>query len=530
MNKYEREVALSQLNSERHTLDELKEIYRQAIEEVCEKIEISDGKIKTLLSEIDKSDPRMISVLQSQIYQKKFQQSIKNQLDFLLKDLNDRQYASISEYLSNSYDNGFIGTLYSLNMNDIPVNIPIDPALVVRAIHIESKLSKSLYEELGEDVELLKRRVSSTISRGIASNMHYSDIARNIANNSKTGLNRAMTITRTEGNRIYNTANLHSGRQAKAKTDADLIKQWDSTLDGVTRPHHRQLDGQVRELDELFEIGNRKALAPLQFGIPGEDINCRCICLVKPRWDVDETFTKRDNASGELLEFEGTKDYEDFKRRYWRIAEDEDKQQYFRPIILGDVQTVKRGKIELEMRPVKTSVNDIYVSKGCKLKRKELHNIDTRITVALKKMGISNAENLPTIHVISHSEMQKNAVASYNAVTNIISVDEVFGKTLKEISLIQQSGACPDNELSTLVHEMFHWTDAQDYQKHFGKITADNYSDYINHLNKNRKKIIDKLGINEYNVSEISQYALDSLRKQKFDEIYTEYRTKELLR
>lgn len=344
MNKYEREVARSQLNAERHTLDELKEIYRQAVEEVCERIEISDGKIKTLLSEIDRSDPKMISVLQSQIYQKKFQQSIKNQLDFLLKDLNDRQYASISEYLSNSYDNGFIGTLYSLNMNDIPVNIPIDPSLVVRAMYIESKLSKRLYDELGEDVELLKKKVSSTISRGIASNMHYSDIARNISNNSKTGLSRAMTITRTEGNRIYNAASLHSGIRAKEKTGADLIKQWDSTLDGLTRPHHRQLDGQVRELDEPFEIGNRKTNAPLQFGIPSEDINCRCIALIKPRWDVDETFTKRDNASGELLEFEGTKDYENFKKRYWKSVDKSQKSGIMR---VEEVKNMSINAIEL---------------------------------------------------------------------------------------------------------------------------------------------------------------------------------------
>lgn len=529
MNSFEREVARSQLMSEREALEQLKKIYSEAVRNICEKLEISNGKISVLLKDIENADEQTRSILQSQIYQRNFKQNIKNQLDLLLENLNNSQYTGISEYLRNSYDNGFIGTLYSLNMNDIPLFVPIDPTLVIRAIYIDSKLSKKLYSRLGEDVEQLKKKVSATISRGIASNMHYNDIARNIANNSKTGLNNAMRIVRTEGNRIYNAATLDCGKTAREK-GVDNVKQWDSTLDGNTRPHHRQLDGQIRELEEDFEINGRKAPAPLHFNIPSEDINCRCMALIKPRWDVDEAFTKRDNASGELLEFEGTKEYEEFKKRYWRIAEDEDKQQYFRPIILGGVQTVKRGKIELEMRPVKTSVNDIYVSKGCKLKRKELHNIDARITVALKKMGISNAENLPPIHVINHSEMQKNAVASYNAVTNIISVDEIFGKTLKEISLIQQSGACPDNELSTLVHELFHWTDAQEYQKHFGKITAENYSEYINHLNKNRKKIIDKLGINEYNVSETSEYALKSYILKDFDEVYTEYRVRELLR
>ena len=320
MNKFEREVARSQLMSEREALEQLEKIYKQAADEICRKLEISNGKISVLLSEIENADEKTLSILQSQIYQRNFQQNIKNQLDFLLQDLNDNQYAGISEYIKNSYDNGFIGTLYNFNMSGVPINIPIDPTLVVRAIYIDSKLSKKLYDELGEDVEVLKRKVSATVSRGIASNMHYNDIARNIANNSKTGLNRAMTITRTEGNRVYNAANLECGKAAKEK-GVDDVKQWDSTLDGSTRQHHRQLDGQVRELEEDFEVNGRKAPAPLHFGIPGEDINCRCICLVKPRWDVDSAFTKIDNETGQLLEFQGVEDFEDFKRRYWKSVD-----------------------------------------------------------------------------------------------------------------------------------------------------------------------------------------------------------------
>lgn len=317
MNKFEREVARSQLMSEREALEQLEKIYKQAADEICRKLEISNGKISILLNEIENADEKTLSILQSQIYQRNFQQNIKKQLDFLLQDLNDNQYAGISEYIKNSYDNGFIGTLYNFNMSGVPINVPIDPTLVVRAIYIDSKLSKKLYDELGEDVETLKRKVSATVSRGIASNMHYNDIARNIANNSKTGLNNAMRIVRTEGNRVYNAANLDCGKAAKEK-GVDDVKQWDSTLDGSTRQHHRQLDGQVRELEEDFEVNGRKAPAPLHFGIPGEDINCRCICLVKPRWDVDSAFTKIDNETGQLLEFQGVEDFEDFKKRYWK--------------------------------------------------------------------------------------------------------------------------------------------------------------------------------------------------------------------
>lgn len=321
MNSYEKEVLQSQLEEERKTLLRLKEIYEQAAKDVSEKLEISNGKIELLLQDIENADEATQSILQSQIYQRDFQKNLKAQLDLLLEDLNDNQYATISEYLQNSYSNGFIGTLYNLNTANIPVVMPIDPQLVVRALNIDSKLSKPLYERLGEDVEHLKKRISNEISRGISSSMHYNDIARNIAGKTNAGVNNAMRIVRTEGGRIYNAASLDSAKAAKEKTDADLVKVWDAVLDGLTRPHHRQLDGQMRKLDENFEIDGLSAPAPNHFGIAKEDINCRCVVLTKPRWDVDGPFTKRDNETGELLEFQGTKSYEEFKKKYWKTVD-----------------------------------------------------------------------------------------------------------------------------------------------------------------------------------------------------------------
>ena len=46
----------------------LKAIYKKALEDVCERLEISNGKIDILLSEIDNADDVTLSVLQSQIY------------------------------------------------------------------------------------------------------------------------------------------------------------------------------------------------------------------------------------------------------------------------------------------------------------------------------------------------------------------------------------------------------------------------------------------------------------------------------
>ena len=147
----------------------------------------------------------------------------------------------------------------------------------------------------------------------------------------------------------------------------------------------------------------------------------------------------------------------------------------------------------------------------------------------MKKMGIKSSDNFPQIYVITHEEMAKNAIASYNPITNVLCIDEKFGYK-NMLSVLQKDGACPDDELSTVVHELFHWKDAQEYIKHHGSITKENYNDYVRDLNISRKKLLDKRGITEYNVNNISAYASQSYRVEDYDEVFTELRVLGLLK
>lgn len=117
-------------------------------------------------------------------------------------------------------------------------------------------------------------------------------------------------------------------QEAKAH-GADIVKQWDSTLDGRTRATHRELDGQIRELDEPFEIHGKKAQAPGYFGDPAEDCNCRCYALTRSRfavdWDKEHGFTKMDNHTGELRTFKNAEDYDVFKEKYLNTVENDSK-------------------------------------------------------------------------------------------------------------------------------------------------------------------------------------------------------------
>lgn len=203
--------------------------------------------------------------------------------------------------------------------------------------------------------------------------------------------------------------------------------------------------------------------------------------------------------------------------------------QNFRPLNFDGQANIKRGNVDITLNHVSTAANNIYLSESSQINAKTLHEIDVKISKSKNKMRITSSEGFPDIYVITHDEMAKNAIASYNPITNVMCIDEKFGYK-NVLSALQKDGACPDNELSTVVHELFHWKDAQEYIKYHGTITYENYDNYIRHLNISRKKLLDKYGINEYNVSDISKYAKDSYLNADFDEAYTEYRVLNLLK
>lgn len=315
INKRQIEVEKAKLAAEEKELKELKSIYSKAADDIAKKIRISDGKINMLLKDFDNLDDTQKSILQSQIYQRKFQQQLKTQINGYMSALLAGQYKSIDDYMRNCYTMGFVGAMYDISGQGIPLIIPIDEKQVVKALYTNSKISKKLYTKLGEDVAFLKKRIASTLSRGIATADSYANIARNLASDSNVGFNRAMRIARTEGHRVQ--ANSAFDAQLAAKeAGADIVKQWDATLDGRTRPNHRKLDGQIRELEEPFEVGGMKAMYPSGFGRPEEDVNCRCALMQRARWNLDEDELETLKERAAFFGLDKTDSFNEYAKKY----------------------------------------------------------------------------------------------------------------------------------------------------------------------------------------------------------------------
>lgn len=307
MNKRQKEVLEYFLDREEQVIRGLKAVYRQAIRD-CEE------RIRQLSTRSD------LENIQSIVYQTQYQQAIQRQLEGILDILQTNEFTTISDYLTAAYQDGFLGALYDLHGQGIPLLFPIDQDQVTKAVLNDSKLSVPMYTRLGEDVNTLKLAVRAQISRGIANGSTWNQMAQELAQNMvnspfQTAQYNAMRIARTEGHRIQQQSQYDAMRKAK-EHGADVVKEWNATLDARTRPDHMSLDGQIREIGDPFTLGSLKAQYPGDFGRPEQDIHCRCCALQRARWALGEKELEQLKERAKYLGLDQAKDFGEFQKRY----------------------------------------------------------------------------------------------------------------------------------------------------------------------------------------------------------------------
>lgn len=210
------------------------------------------------------------------------------------------------------------------------------------------------------------------------------------------------------------------------------------------------------------------------------------------------------------------------KEREKRIRSNESYVQNYKPVIrrTGAVFNTLNGT-EINAKKV-DGYDNVYISDKAMIKPKALHNISKATETAIKKIDI-DVNNKPAIIITDSAEIN-HAIARYDAANNIISYTPVVGDK-KKLVLLQEGHAAEKDPYSTPFHEMYHCKQAQEYEKKHGKITSENYHNYIDDLRVECKKKLDTLGITDENVGEISKYAKRMYSHGIFDEVETEYNT-----
>lgn len=208
-----------------------------------------------------------------------------------------------------------------------------------------------------------------------------------------------------------------------------------------------------------------------------------------------------------------------------------DEQKYYRPVFEEDISKTFERKIEgetitIDTHKANTLCDNVYISDKVKLKRKELHNFDMQVRKAFDMLGEAETSGKPEICIVTPEEMRVNAIASYMPMQNVLNVNSAYFST-SDLSGLQENLACPQDGLSTILHELIHWQDAKNYRAKFGGIN--DYFEYCDYLNKIYAPKVEKLINNGYNIEDISEYAFECLKDKAMDEVYNEYRVSKLL-
>lgn len=198
------------------------------------------------------------------------------------------------------------------------------------------------------------------------------------------------------------------------------------------------------------------------------------------------------------------------RREQWE--KQADSKQAYKTVNRGEskIAEVKNNR-NINISEVEDYKGEVYISDKANIKPRALHEIYNNTMKAMELWGISKNRR-PEIRIVSYEELE--AYGKYNAVDNVVyyipevvSEDIVGGKAITEY------------------HEMWHMKQAEKFRSKGWNITKENYGKYIRELNKECKKTIDVLGINEYNVGKISEYALRMYELRRYDEVEAEYMT-----
>lgn len=487
MTPAQKQTTQYELRQEKDVLAQLEQAYRLALERVKEKLQKLDERT-------DEENRQAIA------YQRSFQEAVQKQLEQVLEKLHNNAYDTVQAYLQDCYTTGHTAVLYELQSDGLRLALPIPQDKLHRAVTNETKLSRSLYDSIGEDFDGLKKHITDIISAGFASGASYGDMANQItgkmigdyAGMRGGALGRAKLIVRTEGNRIANAARLDAAKAAKEQ-GADLVKQWDSTMDKKTRPHHVQLDGQVRELDEPFEVDGRKAQAPGKFGIASEDINCRCHAYSRPRWAVRaDSDYKYDNEHRELTKVSGAS-YAAYRAGYLREETETqgtavnhsgyaaevtpptpkdnggtgktyspekitpDYMSRFTPKY-SDQTTLTSGNVHMSVKKVANSRYQMYADTDADRKNKAVRL--TEKTLSTIQTGLPEDFRIPKVAVVDFQKhrLNPNAIAGYDKITDIMYMNSIYDSSEKISEYVNRlPGWFADTtEHAPILHELGH--------------------------------------------------------------------------
>ncbi len=299
MSKYQKEIESLLNKSESNINQELQALYKELANEMTKEIiELND--------QIEKDDNI------SKKLQKELLEFIRSQMYVKANQLEENQRQIMYDFLKHNASTAYNELFYEFEMSEeIPLSFALLTDKQIATIINTPIAGRKLSTRLKGNSTKMKKNLNRVLTRGFSKGWSTQKMAAQIAEIGAANYRRAMNIARTESGRVTSVTRQQSQQHAK-DLGIKAQKKWISTLDGDTRNTHRQFDGQIRDIDDYFEIAGMKTLQPHMFGIASEDCNCRCrtVNVIKGY----EPKLRRDNATGEVSAYKNYQEWVNSKR------------------------------------------------------------------------------------------------------------------------------------------------------------------------------------------------------------------------
>lgn len=296
----------------RATESRIKAVYRQAsdeiranLEEWTRKHEKRDKRYRQMVADGTMSQADYDAWKRGQVFQGRQWAARQEQVDEILLNAEREAARIVNEgklgvFASNANYTGYdlehsanIDTGFTLYDGPTVARlIASDPQILPKpAPGVKKDKSYSYYNGL----------MTSAITQGIVQGEGIQQIARRVARTTgESSYKSAMRNARTAYTGAQNAGRLEGMHQAQ-RLGIKLKKKWTAILDGRTRDAHRDLDGQVQDVDDPFESDLGDIMFPADpTAHPGNVYNCRCrMVTVYP--DYPSEMVRRAADTGEVV-------------------------------------------------------------------------------------------------------------------------------------------------------------------------------------------------------------------------------------
>jgi SPP1 gp7 family putative phage head morphogenesis protein len=208
--------------------------------------------------------------------------SLSDEINSELKKLHSRTSSHLIRLSGDVYEESFFRTAYAIEAGGGPGGMvavnwgKLAPEVISASVQNPIsglKLSERLEASRAQIVTKIRQEVTQSLIQGES----YPKMANRIKDSLDGDATKAMRVARTEGHRVSQEGRSECIDRAEDR-GVELQRVWSAALDDRTRDTHGAMDGQVADKDGYFHSpSGGKAQHPGGFGIPEEDINCRCV-------------------------------------------------------------------------------------------------------------------------------------------------------------------------------------------------------------------------------------------------------------